>query len=234
VVLSRSVWNGLLAALGAILLLTSCVGRAQPEPAPPTEGPSEEVHRAAGGTGPGLTAPGIRLTAEPRWDGSFAMTEAVVLRNATDTVPLTLPDVEAGLPALRGTEPLVVSFSAVADGEPVVLAPAQVDSATALPLFTAVSHLVLRYRLTGTTIRSTPSGPLRALALLAPLTATADGTLPTNVVVVAGAGLRNAYCPRLREPRCAVGAYPVLSVRPQIPAELAVVVLQLDLPAAPK
>src|SRR5262245_27113142 len=43
-------------------------------------------------SGPGVTKPGIRLNAVPRTDGSFDVTEDVMLPEATNILQLQLPD----------------------------------------------------------------------------------------------------------------------------------------------
>jgi hypothetical protein len=159
--------------------------------------------------------------------------ETVVLRSAVDHVPLNLPPVRSAVRALRRSEPSAVSLRGVADGRPLVLAPTEVREGIDLPMYGLVTRLELRYRLTGATARSKPSRPRRALAVVAPLTATADPTLPTTIHVT-GAVLLNAFCPRLTEPLCAVGDPPRLSVRPRISAQDAVVVLQLDVLEPPR
>jgi hypothetical protein len=211
--LSRSLSSKLLFALGAVVL-AACTQTPAMEPTPTSVRPS--------GRGPGTA--GIRLTAAVRADGAMDVIEIVVLRSAVDHVPLDLPPVRSALGALRRSEPSAVSLRGVADGRPLVLAPSEVREAIDLPMYGLVTRLELRYRLTGATVRSKPSRPRRALAVVAPLTASADPTLPTTIVVT-GAVLLNAFCPRLAERLCAVGDPPRLSVRPRISAQYAVIVL---------
>ncbi|WP_238157162.1 hypothetical protein [Kribbella sp. VKM Ac-2571] len=173
--------------------------------------------------------PGIKLTAVPRPDGSFDVTENVRLPAATDIVPLQLPGSGADLPGMMTpTKPLVTDLKLVADDKSVPLATTTITDADDVPLSFRATELLLTYRLSGSTVRATPSRTARAGAAIRPLTASADSTLPTDITVTSG--LLNAVCPLLDEPRCAVGDPPHLTVRPGIPAGRALVVLQLDLP----
>jgi hypothetical protein len=180
-------------------------------------------------SGPGINAPGIWLTVTPRVDGDLDVTEQVLLREPTTTLRLRPPSAGSTSPALARSKPAAVEVEVVADGHIVPLEPDQVRGARDLSLTTEVSRLEISYRLIGATVRSMPSSARRALAVVAPLVAPTDGTLPTGVVLD-GPGLRNANCPRLPEPRCATGEYPRMGIRREIPAELATAVMQLDLP----
>ncbi|MFI6827394.1 hypothetical protein ACIBG5_09875 [Kribbella sp. NPDC050241] len=179
--------------------------------------------------GPGVTKPGIRLTAVPRNDGSFDITEDVMLPEATDIVQLQLPDSGEHLPGMMArTEPRATNLQVVADGEQVPIEQTSLAAPMDLPLTVAATKLQLSYRLSGSFVQRTPSVSRRAGAAIRPLTAGADGTLPTNLTVTQG--LLNAVCPLLTETRCAVGDPPTLGILPGIPANKALVVLQLDLP----
>jgi hypothetical protein len=228
---------GVLALIVGLSVTAACsselAGPTPPSPGVP-DGRLSPAPAAAPPTaeGPGLTTPGIRLSAVPRADGSFDITEDVVLRGATSLVQLRPPASGADLPGMTHTEPKALGVQVKADTVPVELSPADVAEPRDLPLVTAATRLQLTYRLTGSTVSSVPSRAGRALAAISPLTAGTDGTLPTYFKV-SGTGLLNATCPRLAETRCAVGTPPGLGVRPGIPADLALAVLQLDLPRAP-
>ncbi|MGC4940482.1 hypothetical protein [Kribbella sp. DT2] len=183
--------------------------------------------------GPGLTAPGIRLTAVPRGDGSFDVTEEVMLRGATDTLQLRLPQSGERLQGMMAsTKPEATSLRVVADGDPVLLPETDVKAPRDLSLNTSATEVKLTYRLSGSSARSLPSRVGRALAAISPLTAATDGTLPTNLAV-SGGGLLNAVCPLMTETRCAVGEPPGLGIQQGLPADRALAVLQLDLPMQP-
>ncbi|GAA1534329.1 hypothetical protein [Kribbella lupini] len=229
----------LTAALIVGLMATTACSNELAGPTPPSPGlvsagaEPEQVQPPPTAEGPGLTAPGIRLTAVPRGDGSFDVTEDVRLRGSTDTVRLRLPQSGDRLPGLMTrTKPQATSLQIVADGDPVLLPDTDVKAARDLPLDTPATELKLTYRLSGSSARSLPSPTGRALAAISPLTAATDGTLPTNLAV-SGGGLLNAVCPLMPETRCAVGEPPGLGIQQGLPADRALAVLQLDLPMQP-
>jgi hypothetical protein len=196
-------------------------GGAAPVQAPPTS------------EGPGLTAPGIRLAAVPRGDGSFDITEDVVLRSEVALVRLQLPPSATQLVGMmKKTRPMATSLKITADDEPVPMETSQLAATRDLPLPVATTRLRLVYRLSGSTVRSLPSETGRASAAISPLTAGIDGTLPTNYQI-SGGGLLNASCPQMAETRCAVGEPPGLGIQQGLPANQALAVLQLDLPMQP-
>jgi len=131
--------------------------------------------------GPGLTAPGIHLSAVPRGDGSFDITEDVVLRSEVALVRLQLPPSAVRLVGMmRQTKPIATSLKVTADDEPVPMETTRLAMTRDLPLTVAATRLRLVYRLSGSTVRSLPSETGRASAAISPLTAGIDGTLPTN------------------------------------------------------
>jgi hypothetical protein len=181
--------------------------------------------------GTGQTKPGIKLLAVPRPDGSFDVTENLMLPEATDILPLQLPASGEHLPGVMArTTPRVTNLKLVADDQSVPLETTTMTAGDYIPLTVQATRIQLTYRLSGSTVRALPlpSPSTRAGAVIRPLTASADSTLPTDVAVTSG--LLNAVCPLLPEPRCAVGDPPDLTVRPGIPAGKALVVLQLNLP----
>jgi hypothetical protein len=179
--------------------------------------------------GSARTRPGIELVAVPRSDGSFDVTEKLLLPEATDMLTLQLPASGEHLPGLMTrTSPRVTNLKVTADDQPVPLENTTVPGADYIPLTVAATRLQLTYRLTGSTVLATPARSTRAGAAIRPLTASAEGTLPTDVTVTSG--LLNAVCPLLTETRCAVGDPPRLTIQSGIPASKALVVLQLDLP----
>ncbi|WP_329005274.1 hypothetical protein OHA18_18065 [Kribbella sp. NBC_00709] len=179
--------------------------------------------------GPGETKPGIQLIVVPQRDGSFDMTENVMLPQATDILPLQLPTSGDHLPGMMSrTTPRVTNLKVVADDQSVPIGNTTVTAAGDLPLTVSATRIQLTYRLSGSTVLASPSASTRASSAVRPLTASAGGTLPTNVTVTSG--LLNAICPLLTETRCAVGDPPILGIQPGIPASKALVVLQLDLP----
>lgn len=201
-----------------------------PSPAPPTtDSGTASVQPSPSAEGPGRTAPGIHLAAIPRSDGSFDITEDVVLRAEVALIRLQLPrpgDQLVGL--MRPTKPTATSLQITADDQPVPIA-APLTATRDVPLTVAATRLRLTYRLSGSTVRSQPSEARRAAAVIRPLTAGVDETLPTNYQI-SGGGLLNAVCPELPETRCAVGEPPGLGIQQGIPAGRSIAVLQLNLP----
>lgn len=181
--------------------------------------------------GTSQTKPGIKLTAVPRADGSFDITENVMLPEATDILPVQLPASGEHLPGMMArTTPRVTNLKLLADDQSVPLDNTTMTAADYIPLTVPATRIQLTYRLSGSTVRAQPlpSPSTRAGAAIRPLTAGADGTLPTDVAVTSG--LLNAVCPLMTETRCAVGDPPNLTIQPDIPASKALVVLQLNLP----
>jgi len=216
----------------------ACSGRAAgpvaPSPGmdrgqPGSAGPAPE-ESATVTPGPGVTTPGIKLVAVPRKDGTFDITEDVMLPEATNVLPLQLPDSGEHLPGMMAkTTPQATNLKVVIDNQAVPLQQTTVNRAADVPLTIAATTIHLTYRLSGSAVRRTPAKPERAGAVIRPLTASAEGTLPTRLSVTSG--LLNAVCPLMTDTRCAVGDPPKLAILPDIPASKALVVLQLDLPS---
>jgi hypothetical protein len=201
-------------------------------PSPGIDRGSANPTAADGGAvaaGPGVTRSGIRLSAVPRRDGSFDMTEDVMLPEAMNLLQLQVPSSGEHLPGMMAkTSPQVTDLRVLADDQSIPVQDTTVNGAADLPLTTAATRIHLTYRLSGSVIRRTQSKPERAGAAIRPLTAGVEGTLPTTFSVTGG--LLNAVCPLMTDIRCAVGDPPKLGILPNIPASKALVVLQLDLP----
>jgi hypothetical protein len=212
-------------------LVTGCTDDTA-RPAAPSPGPAiTDSSGPGGGQPPGgdRTTAGITLTAAPRPDGSFDVTEIVVFAEATQILLVQTPASGEQLPGLMTpTMPRVTNLKVVADGRSVPLDDTTMTGSRNIPLLAAATKIRLTYRLTGSTVRATPSRAARAGAAIRPLAASTESTLPADVIVTSG--LLNAVCPLLSEPRCAVGNPPRLGIRGSIPAGKALVVLQLDLP----
>lgn len=201
-------------------------GPTAPSPGLGTERPTTPASETSTN---GQTKPGVNLTVVPHRDGSFDITENVLLPRATDLLQLQLPASGEQLPGMMSpTRPRVTNLKVSADDQSVPLQATTLPGADLIPLTVAASRLRLTYRLSGSAVFASPSTTTRAGAAIRPLTANADGSLPTDITVTTG--LLNAVCPLLSEPRCAVGDPPRLGILPGIPAARALVVLQLDLP----
>lgn len=199
---------------------------------PPTSKRPSAVPAAAR-TGPGLTKPGILMQFSPRDDGGFDVAEHVIFNAGVSRVRFTPPSGRAAGAAFSRTHAEVVDLQVQGDDQQPLgqLASGTITKATSVRLGRTTSTLTLRYRLTGTSIRSMPSGARHALAYLRPITAGIDTTLSIRIVA-AGAGISNLTCPGLAaaERACAAGTAPDLRVRSDLRAEDSTVVVQLDLP----
>ncbi len=238
----RLSWGPVLAVAALALGLcatTACSSELAGTPVAPSPGPlangggAPPVQPAPTAEGPGLTAPGIRLAAVPKGDGSFDVTEEVLLRDETNSIRLELPQSGQRLAGMmQETKPVATSLKITANDDPVLLDTSELSETMDLALLAGATHFKLTYRLSGSSVRNLPSATSRASAAIRPLTADLDSTLPTNFTV-SGGGLLNAVCPQLTEPRCAVGEPPGLGIQQGIPAGQALVILQLDLPMQP-
>lgn len=179
--------------------------------------------------GPGVTEPGIMLVAQPQSDGTFDVSEMVMLEEPTTELDLRPPRVSRAGDSFADLEPVASQVQVSADGGVVSLPDAEISDRTRVDV-AVTSRFELRYTLSGVSVRSIPSSAGRALAVLAPLTQV-DGDLPVSVTVV-GDAVRNLQCPRLSDElqACAAGDLPRLTVAEPLPSDDALVLVQLDLP----
>jgi hypothetical protein len=205
-------------------------GPVEPSPGIDTEPPVANGTESVPVTpGPGITKPGIRLIAVPRSDGTFDITEDVLLPSAMNILQVQLPESGKELPGMMArTIPKATNLKITADNQSVPLGETTLSGAADIPLTTAATRVRLTYKLSGSTVRTTPSKPERASTVIRPLASASEGTLPASLSVTSG--LLNAVCPLLTDTRCAVGDPPKLAIMPEIPASKALVVLQLNLP----
>jgi len=185
-------------------------------------------------TVPGAPArPAIRLDTKPRPDGTFDVIETVVFRQPQNWLVLVPALPRTGGDALEAARPRAEQLRVTSEGRPLDVGIAEIDRELDVPLPETVAQVELRYRLTGATVRSTPSADRRALALLAPLSVATDETLRTTVVV-RGATVLNLTCPLLptAQQLCASPTGPQAGVVSDVPAADAVVVAQFNLPPA--
>lgn len=181
-------------------------------------------------TGPGITEPGILLTASPASDGSFDVSELVLLPESQAELSLRPPPISQAGNEFRSSSPVATAVQVTAGDQPVVLPSDTLRAAVTLPLGSSEKRFELRYRLAGVTIRSIPSKAGRALAAIGPLTGRVAPDLPVAVSVV-GIGVRNLDCRQLSlgQRACATGELPDLRVNRMLPWTRSVVVVQLDL-----
>jgi hypothetical protein len=193
--------------------------------------PTSKVLPTSKGKLPGHTAIGVHLVATPRADGTFEVSETAIFATPRSDVLLSPPKASQGGAPLRSAVPVAEDVQLSAAGQPVAVGvDGRLTRAETVRLPAAVSQLELRYRLSGSTVRSIPSVTGRALALLSPLTAVADQALPV-AITIRGPSVRNLICPLLAPAKrqCAPTTGPP-GVLPRMVARNAVVVAQLDLP----
>jgi hypothetical protein len=217
-------------ALSVALLVTAVVSYRTPAPeSAPAPGPTPARRLPESGPRPPTPQPpGIRLIATPRPDGSLEVAETVVFAAPRAGVVLAAPRASYGGKPFATASPRAVQLQITADGQP--LPTTGTVGPRGYRLERPVSRLVLRYQLTGVTVRSIPSVAGRALTLVVPLTARTDPALPAWLTI-RGTNVRNLICPRLApEHRQCAPAHGAPGVLPKLTARNAVVIVQLDLP----
>jgi hypothetical protein len=182
--------------------------------------------------GPGRTQPGILLVASPLPDGSFDVAELVLLSTPTSTVRLGPPRLAQAGSSFSRAKPIASHVQVSAGDQPVRVPDSRVTKRVDLALTTPARSIELRYRLSGITVRSTPSQAGRALTAIGPLVEGVPKTLPV-AMLVRGSTVHNIACPMirsLREQACSTGRSPNLRVKGNLPVSDAVIVVQFDLP----
>ncbi len=176
--------------------------------------------------------PSIRMDVRLRTDGTFDVVEALMFRTPQNWLVLAPPTSRAGGEALSAARPRAEQFWVTTSGRPLDIGMNTVDRDMAVTLPETVGRVELHYRLTGATVRSTPSTSRRALSLIAPLSSATDDSLRTTVTVH-GADVLNLTCPLLPADMqlCAPQNGPAAGIVDNIAAADAVVVAQVDLPA---
>ncbi|HEX3206931.1 MAG TPA: hypothetical protein VHQ68_11900, partial [Propionibacteriaceae bacterium] len=107
--------------------------------------------------GPGRTQPGILLVASPLPDGSFDVAELVLLSTPTSTVRLGPPRLAQAGSSFSRAKPIASHVQVSAGDQPVRVPDSRVTKRVDLALTTPARSIELRYRLSGITVRSTPS-----------------------------------------------------------------------------
>ena len=181
--------------------------------------------------GPGTTTAGIYLVATPSADGTFDVSELVLLDQPVSTLELRRPPVSMAGTDFRVLSPIAIQVQATADGQPVVVPNARIEGVTSLSLTSPATRFELRYRLMGATVRTMRSVPGRALGALLPVTTSVPDDLPV-VIAASGPAVLNLTCPKLRlsEQACSVRGQGELRAGRTLPWRQAVVLVQLNLP----
>lgn len=158
------------------------------------------------------------------------MSELVLIPVPTAELLLRPPPISQAGTEFWSRSPVATAVQLTAGDQPVLLPADTLRAPLKVPLASSERRFELRYRLTGVTIRSTPSKAGRALAAIGPLTGPIAADLPVAVTVI-GIGVRNLECRQLSlgERACASGELPELRVNRLLRWPESVVVVQLDL-----
>lgn len=147
--------------------------------------------------GPGQTEPGVLVRASPSADGSLEVLERVRFADPVTELSLAPPLTKGVAAKSRPTHIEVTDLQVQADDAVVDIGARSLTKARTVELPAGTGTVVMRYRLTGATIRSVPSTPGRALAVLPPITSAATLGSTPFVIEVSGAQVTNVLCPGL-------------------------------------
>ena len=162
-----------------------------------TETTEPEIFVPGRGVGPGLTTPGALVQASPMADGTLEVVERIRFADPVSELSLGLPLTKGVAARSMPGDVEVADLQVQADDAVVDLGATGLTRPRTVDLPGDTSSVVMRYRLTGATIRSIPSTPGRALTVLPPITSPATlGTMPF-VIEVSGAQVTNVLCPGL-------------------------------------
>ncbi len=198
----------------------------------PTPGPKQSTTTKVSSKGqPGVTSVGIFLSAAPAADGSFEITESVILAAPTTTLQLRVPPINEGGPRFDSLHPRATTVQISAAGQPVVVPGGQVSGNLSLPLAVPTTKLALRYRLIGAAARTPGSIPGRALGALGPIVAGVPPELPV-AITVRGQTVQNLQCPHLQisDQACSTRIQGGLRVKYLLPWQQSVIVVQYNMP----
>ena len=196
--------------------------------------PSAAAPRGATNSGPGRSTAGIQVIGQPRSDGSWDVIEYVRPSKPLGTLELSLPSVTALGGQFTDRTAAATSLQATADDQVATIkgqagtgngAHWQIDAAVPARQF------VLRYVLTGATVRSVPSKAGRALTALGPIADPGDQSVQVQLIT-AGATVRTVQCPLLGgdQQLCQAGSPPNIRVARPLPRRSALALVQFDLP----
>jgi hypothetical protein len=197
----------------------------------PAAGTPTSTPATRGATGPGLTEPGVRISATTTTAGTLQVSERVVVRAATGRIELAPPDLSDAGDQFSAAFPRVTQLRLTAGSQPVALSFSLLEAPRTIVLGLPIHTYELRYVLAGASVHSVPSASGRALAALSPVSRSLTPPSPV-VLVTRGKAVRNLSCPLLsgNDVACSDGVRGAMSVRTPLPLRYALVVLQLDLP----
>ena len=172
------------------------------------------------------------VIASPAQDGSFDVSERIRLPIPVGVLTLRPAAVDRAGHQFAAATAAATDVQVSAGGQPVAVPGSKVDATVNLPV-TAADQFELRYRLTDVTIRSTPSTAGRALAAIGPLTGGVDDDLPV-LFIVSGGTVLSLSCPLLplAQQACGSRAQTGPSIQRELPWQLALTSVQLNLPPA--
>ena len=147
--------------------------------------------------GPGQTEPGVLVRVTPAADGSLEVLERVRFTDPVTELSLAPPSTKGVAAKSLPTHIEVTDLQVQADDAIVDIGVRSLTKARTVELPAATGTVVMRYRLTGATVRSVPSTPGRALAVLPPITTAATLGSTPFVIEVSGAQVTNVLCPGL-------------------------------------
>lgn len=186
---------------------------------------------ASGATarGPGRTTAGIQLIGQPRSDGSWDVIEYVRPGTPASTLKLSPLSIARLGGQFSGRTSGASSLQSTADDQVATIQGQGSDRQVIAPV--PAQQFVLRYVLTGATVRSVPSKAGRALTALGPLADPGDDSVPVQIIT-AGSTVRAVQCPLLGgdQQLCQSGTAPNLRVAAALPRRTALALVQFDLP----
>jgi hypothetical protein len=175
--------------------------------------------------------PGIAITARPDADGSFFVSEVIILAEAVTEVavrPASIGDAGLGFERLR---PMAINVELTAGGQALVVPDGPITSEVTLRWGSPTQQVQLRYRLSGVSVASARAKPGRALAAFGSLLGRMPANLPVTVVVP-GKTVLSLTCPQLPLAAMACGASkaPQFRTLHPIPFDRSRVLVQYDRP----
>jgi hypothetical protein len=171
------------------------------------------------------------MIASPLRDGSFDVAEIVLLPVPISSLGLGPPNLPLAGSRFAGAKPVASQVQVSASDQPVGVPGGQISQRVDIALNAPTNRVELRYRLSGTTVRSVPSRAGRAFSGIGPMLSGVPSGLPV-AIMINGSTVLNIECPALRfsERACAAGRPPHLRVERALPSRSALIVVQFDLP----
>ncbi|MBW8172655.1 hypothetical protein K0651_06270 [Ornithinimicrobium sp. Arc0846-15] len=181
--------------------------------------------------GPGVSEPGLLLIAAPLPDGTWDVSEQVMLAKPTTSLTLAPADISRAGSQFGFARPEATSVQVSVGEQPVVIPEARVIEQVSADI-PSTTRFEISYRLDGATVTTVPSTARRGIGAIMPVTSGLDPDLPV-VVMVVGETVLSLSCPELSlsERNCgtAAGDEAMILAEP-LPFGAAVVAAQIDIP----